>query len=168
MTTCKRYFRNCNDFGICVNIGKKGYVLAEDPIERKTIFQYVIYGVGKFAKIFDSNYITFEKGNFYDVREYQKHNVVFEAQEDFFLIGFNRFDDHNWEGRLIEEDEKILDLHSIFNKPIPINHRCFLVCFDGNPIVNDKKFKRYQFSEVTYPKEYKIDLNGGVLGFFIR
>ena len=90
MTTCKRYFRNCNDFGICVNIGKKGYVLAEDPIERKTIFQYVIYGVGKFAKIFDSNYITFEKGNFYDVREYQKHNVVFEAQEDFFLI-FSHF-----------------------------------------------------------------------------
>ena len=42
MTTCKRYFRNCNDFGICVNIGKKGYVLAEDPIERTTIFQYGI------------------------------------------------------------------------------------------------------------------------------
>ena len=53
MTTCKRYFRNCNDFGICVNIGKKGYVLAEDPIERTTIFQYGIYGVGKFARILD-------------------------------------------------------------------------------------------------------------------
>ena len=46
MTTCKRYFRNCNEFGICVNIGKKGYVLAEEPTERKTIFQYGIYGVG--------------------------------------------------------------------------------------------------------------------------
>ena len=53
MTTCKRYFRNCNEFGICVNIGKKGYVLAEEPTERKTIFQYGIYGIGKFARIFD-------------------------------------------------------------------------------------------------------------------
>ena len=60
MTTCKRYFRNCNDFGICVNIGKKGYVLAEDPEERKTLFQYGVYGKGRFGKIFDSNYITFE------------------------------------------------------------------------------------------------------------
>ena len=91
MTTCKRYFRNCNDFGICVNIGKKGYVLAEDPIERTTIFQYGIYGVGKFARIFDPNYITFEGGKFYDVREYEKDNVVFEAQDDFFLIGFLLF-----------------------------------------------------------------------------
>ena len=62
MTTCKRYFRNCNEFGICVNIGKKGYVLAEEPTERKTIFQYGIYGIGKFARIFDPNYITFEGG----------------------------------------------------------------------------------------------------------
>ena len=93
MTTCKRYFRNCNEFGICVNIGKKGYVLAEEPTERKTIFQYGIYGIGKFARIFDPNYIVFEGGKFYDVREYEKDNVVFEAQEDFFLIGFNKLDD---------------------------------------------------------------------------
>ena len=34
------------------------------------------------------------------------------------------------------------------------------------PIVNDKKLKRYDYAEVKYPKEYNIDLNGGVLGFF--
>ena len=78
MTTCKRYFRNCNEFGLCVNIGKKGYVLAEEPTERKTIFQYGIYGVGKFARIFDPNYIVFEGGKFYDVREYEKDNVLFD------------------------------------------------------------------------------------------
>ena len=166
MTTCKRYFRNCNDFGICVNIGKKGYVLAEDPIERTTIFQYGIYGVGKFARIFDPNYITFEGGKFYDVREYEKDNVVFEAQDDFFLIGFNKLDNYDWEGRLIDDDEKLLDLKSIYDQPRPVTYRCFIVCFDGNPIVNDKKLKRYDYAEVKYPKEYKIDLNGGVLGFF--
>jgi hypothetical protein len=166
MTTCKRYFRNCNDFGICVNIGKKGYVLAEEPTERKTIFQYGIYGVGKFARIFDPNYIVFEGGKFYDVREYEKDNVVFEAQEDFFLIGFNKLDDYNWEGRLIDKDEDKLDLKSIYDQEIPVNHRCFIICFDGNPQVNGKKLKRYDYAEVTYPKEYNINLNGGVLGFF--
>ena len=123
MTTCKRYFRNCNDFGICVNIGKKGYVLAEDPIERTTIFQYGIYGVGKFARIFDPNYITFEGGKFYDVREYEKDNVVFEAQDDFFLIGFNKLDSYDWEGRLIDDDEKSLDLKSIYDQPRPETHK---------------------------------------------
>ena len=166
MTSCKRYFRNCNEFGICVNIGKKGYVLAEEPTERKTIFQYGIYGVGKFARLFDPNYIVFEGGKFYDVREYEKDNVVFEAQEDFFLIGFNKLDDYNWEGRLIDEDK--LDLKSIYDQEIPVNHRCFIVCFDGNPLVNGKKLKRYDYAEVTYPKEYNINLNGGVLGFFIK
>ena len=56
MTTCKRYFRNCNEFGICVNIGKKGYVLAEEPTERKTIFQYGINGIEKIARIAVENY----------------------------------------------------------------------------------------------------------------
>ena len=166
MTSCKRYFRNCNDFGICVNIGKKGYVLAENPEERKTIFQYGVYGVGKFAKIFDPNYITFEGGEFYDVRDYQNYNVVFEAQENFFLIGFNKLDDYEWEGRLIEKREYILDLKSIYDQPRPVTHKCFLLCFGGNPIVNGKEFKRYDYSELFYPKEYIINLNGGVLGFF--
>ena len=42
----------------------------------------------------------------------------------------------------------------------------FYICFDGNPMVNGKKLKRYDYAEVTYPKEYNINLNGGVLGFF--
>ena len=39
--SCKRRFRNCNEFGLCVNIGQNGYVLAEDVetfgnVERET------------------------------------------------------------------------------------------------------------------------------------
>ena len=92
MTTCRRFYRECPEFNICVNIGKKDYVLAEDPQERYTIFQYGIEGIGKFGRIFESDYITFEGGKFYDVREYVHDNVVFHAQEDFFLIGFNTKD----------------------------------------------------------------------------
>ena len=96
----------------------------------------------------------------------QKYNVVFEAQENFFLIGFNKLDDYDWEGRLIDDDEKLLNLKSIYDQPRPVTHRCFILCFGGNPIVNGKEFKRYDYSELFYPKEYHINLNGGVLGFF--
>ena len=65
MTTCRRFYRECPEFNICVNIGKKDYVLAEDPEERYTIFQYGIEGIGKFGRIFESDYITFEGGKFY-------------------------------------------------------------------------------------------------------
>ena len=53
MTTCRRFYRECPEFNICVNIGKKDYVLAEDPQERYTIFQYGINGIGKFGRIFE-------------------------------------------------------------------------------------------------------------------
>ena len=39
---------------------------------------------------------------------------------------------------------------------------------DGKPIVNGKQLKRFDYSEVLFPKEYNIDLNGGALGFFIK
>ena len=72
------------------------------------------------------------------------------------------------EGRLIKSDETKLDLKSIYDKPDPVSSRCFIVCFDGNPFVNGKQLKRFDYSEVVYPKEYNIKLNGGAIGFFIK
>ena len=40
----KRFYRRCDEFAICVNIGKEGYVTAESPDDRNTIFQYIVYG----------------------------------------------------------------------------------------------------------------------------
>ena len=34
----KRFYRRCDEFAICVNIGKAGYVTAESPEDRNTIF----------------------------------------------------------------------------------------------------------------------------------
>ena len=31
MTTCRRFYRESGEFSLCVNIGKKDYVLAENP-----------------------------------------------------------------------------------------------------------------------------------------
>ena len=58
---CRRFYRVCGDFSLCVNIGDKGYVLAEHPNERYTTFYYGIRGSGKFAKLFEEKYLTIER-----------------------------------------------------------------------------------------------------------
>ena len=95
-------------------------------------------------------------------------DVIFKSDEEFYLIGFNNINQDSWEGRLLGSDETKLDLKSIYDKPDPISSRCFIVCFDGNPSVNGKQLKRFDYSEVVYPKEYNISLNGGAIGFFIK
>ena len=55
--TCKRRFRNCGEFGLCINIGDKGYVLAEDFDTFQSIFLYGIKGVGRIGKMFKTDHI---------------------------------------------------------------------------------------------------------------
>ena len=57
MTTCRRFHRVGNDFALCVNIGKKDYVLAENPIDSNTIFYYGIKGIGKLGTMFSEDYV---------------------------------------------------------------------------------------------------------------
>jgi hypothetical protein len=158
---CKRFHRECDEFSLCVNIGEKGYVLAEHPNERFTIFYYAVYGRGKFGKIFDSDFKMIESGCISDVQDYVNDEVLFHALEDFHLIGFNTLNKNKkWKSRLIELNEKELILD---------NTNSFLICFDGNPTVNDKKFKRYEYSKVNMNKTYKIDLgDNGTLVLFSK
>tara|TARA_R100001510_G_scaffold22258_1_gene19483 strand:+ start:286 stop:798 length:513 start_codon:yes stop_codon:yes gene_type:complete len=169
MTTCKRCYRNCNNFAICVNIGRADYVLAEHPTNTNTLFYYVIYGSGKLGKMFSNDYITIKEGDFVDVRDTIHDYRTFHSLENFYLIGFNSIEkNERWDGRLIEKHEKTLDLHRLYDNPLPVNYKCFVVCLNGNPLVNGRKFKRYEYSEVIYPNDYQIELNDGVLGFFVR
>ena len=163
MTTCRRFHRVGNDFALCVNIGKKDYVLAENPIDSNTIFYYGIEGIGKLGTMFSEDHVLVRKGEFVDVRSYLHKFRIFHSQEDFHLVGFNTLEkDQNWEGRLVKSDENILDLYAIRE----LNRKGFLVCLDGKPIINDKIMKRYEYSSLDVSKEYKINLNGGALGFF--
>ena len=66
MTTCRRFHRVGNDFALCVNIGKKDYVLAENPIDSNTIFYYGIEGIGKLGTMFSEDYVLVRKGEFVD------------------------------------------------------------------------------------------------------
>ena len=160
MTTCRRFYRECSEFSICVNIGKKDYVLAEHPSNTNTVFYYVIKGSGKLGKMFSEDFITIKETDFVDVRDTIYDYRTFQSLEDFHLIGFNTLDKkQNWEGRLVKPDENIIrELY----KP------SFLICFNGKPIINNKTIKRYEYSSLDLSKEYKINLNGGVLGLFYK
>ena len=108
---------------------------------------------------------AFYEGDFVDVRDYLHKFRMFHAQEDFHLVGFNTLDkQQNWEGRLVRQDELILDLKLIRDLKKP----SFLVCLNGKPIVNDKTMKRYEYAQLDSSKEYSVELNQGVLGIFFQ
>lgn len=148
---CRRFFRQCDDFNLCVNMGQKGYVLAEHPNERFTIFYYGIYGSGIFGRVFDEEkpiILDSSKHEVVDVQNYVHDKVIFEATEDFYIVGFNTPDKRiKWKAQLIERGQEFLE----------VNHfKSYLLCLNGNPIVNMKKFKRYDYSLVSPDNEYKL------------
>ena len=161
----RRAVRHCEHFSLCVNIGKKGHVIAEDPRERFTIYQYNIYGGGKAGVMFEEGYIKSEAGVLMDLRPHVHKKVIFEATEDFFTIGFNTLDkNQNWEGRLVKKNETKLDLNYIRE----LEKETFLICFDGKPVVNNKQMKRYDYARINLSKDYDIKLNNGALGLFFK
>ena len=148
--TCRRFHRICEDFTLCVNIGEKGYVLAEHPDERYTIFYYALYGSGKIGKIFESDSILIETKKLTDVREYINSEVIFHAHEDFCLIGFNTMDKNiNWNPKILDKNIKI----------VKEDKKSILICLDGSMIVNDKKFKRYNYASLVVDEEYNIEID---------
>ena len=161
----RRAVRHCEHFSLCVNVGKKGHVIAEDPRERFTIYQYNIYGGGKAGVMFEEGYIESQVGVLMDLRPHIHKKVIFEATEDFFTIGFNTLDkNQNWEGRLVNKNETKLDLNYIRE----LEKETFLICFDGKPLVNNKQMKRYDYAAINLSKDYDIKLNNGVLGLFFK
>ena len=161
----RRATRHCEDFCLCIMVGKKGEVVAENPDDRFTLYQYNIYGGGKAGVMFEEGYIESQVGVLMDLRQHVRKKVIFEATEDFFTIGFNTFDkDQNWEGRLVKENETTLDLNYIRE----LEKETFLICFDGKPIVNNKKMKRYDYARIDLSRDYDIILNNGVLGLFYK
>ena len=132
-----------------MNIGEKGYVLAEHPNERYTIFYYGIRGSGKFARLFEEKYLNIEEGKLYDVQEYVNSNVVFQAEEDFHLIGFNTNDKNiKWQAQIINTE---------INKYTTEYIKSYLVCLDGKILINGKNFKRYDYAQLNVGKEYNIE-----------
>lgn len=158
--SCRRAIRAAKDFDICVNIGEKEYVIAEHPAERYTTFYYVVYGSGKFGRVFESDYVLLEEGNFYNVTDYVKDKVLFESLEDFYLIGFNTRDkDVKWEGKILK-GKKIRNL--------TVERPSVIINFNKSPIhVEDKKFIRYDYAYLEPNKNYTMAVQKDyVIGLF--
>jgi len=164
---CKRFFRECGDFSLCINIGEKGYILAEHAndanIDRFCLFYYMVYGKGRVGEIFESQYIELynDEEQFIDVQKYILKKLIFESFEDFHLIGINSLDtNYKWKSKMITNKNPEIIVES---------EKEYLVCLEGNPIINGKKLKRYDYSEVFSHKKYELNSEDNfVLGLFGR
>ena len=69
------------------------------------------------------------------------------------LAGFNTLDTHqDWEGKLIKES-------------FMGDNDSWLVCFDGNPTVNDAILSRMDYAKLE-KKWYNVDINNSIVGVF--
>jgi hypothetical protein len=162
---CKRIEKYCEDFSLCINIGQKDYVIAEHPSQRYTVFYYGVYGSGKLGRVFESDYLFLESkyDDIADVHDYVNSKVLFEATEDFYLIGFNTLDKNvKWGAKVLTSKDKKITLDS--NKG-----KSFLVCLNGNCLINDKTFKRCNYTEIFHNVEYVLDIEDkGAIGLFSK
>ena len=60
----------------------------------------------------------------------------------------------DWDGKLVTESF-VCD-----------NDKSYLVCFDGNPIINEKELRRFDYAKLQQGKSYDIDLKDGIIGVF--
>lgn len=158
---CKRFYRNYEEFSLCVNIGDAEYVLAEHPNERYTSFYYGVCGSGKIGRMFESDYLLIESKKITDVQDYLHSAVIFQSEEDFHLIGFNTPNKAiKWNAELLENKKDNLE----------VKRKTILLCFDGNFSINGKIFKRYDYSIVEPSKEYIFDYasDDAAIGLFTQ
>tara|TARA_Y100001963_G_C6763273_1_gene440732 strand:- start:1187 stop:1669 length:483 start_codon:yes stop_codon:yes gene_type:complete len=155
---CKRYIKKCGDFSICSEIGDEGLLFTEYAEERFTLYQIVIKGSGRISKVFedDSTEGNANGNNFINLKKYLGHDTIFKSNESFHIFGFNTLDVNvNWDGRLIKES---------FYCDISDS---YLICFDGNPIINGKEVQRLDYAKLE-KKRYDVELNDAIVGVFSR
>ena len=51
-----RFFKKCEEFSICSELGDSDCIVTEHTEERRTLYQIVVYGSGKVARPFESEY----------------------------------------------------------------------------------------------------------------
>lgn len=153
----KRFFKKCeNEFAICSEMGDAGLLFTEYARERYTLYQIVLKGSGKIAKVFDSDYEEVVEGEkIYSLKKYIGYDTIFESYEPFHIFGFNTLNIHqDWDGKLLEGS-------------FEGDNDSWLVCFDGRPIINGKELKRMDYAKLQ-KKEYNVELNGSVVGVFTK
>ena len=162
---CKRFLKKVDgEFAICAEIGEKGYAQVEYHNLRYTLYQYTVYGIGRFGVIEESG-VSFEHNDpnpdpakrLLSTKNAMGKNTLFVADEDFHIIGFGSLDmDVDWDGKLVTESF-VCD-----------NDKSWIICFDGRPIVNDIELAMYDYTKLEVGKSYNIDIKDGALGVFTK
>ncbi len=159
MNLPKKYYKKCGDFIICGYEAKKGSIGHEYGGYRTTLYQIIVKGSGKIAKLFDSNVknLSVSSGRLVDLKDLLEKDVVFQFTEDTEVFGFNTLDvKQDWNAELITDTFTVSSDDS------------WIVCFDGKSTINDKDFEKYDYSKVTKGTEYKITLNNSILVLFTK
>tara|TARA_B100000945_G_scaffold260835_1_gene219050 strand:+ start:1629 stop:2111 length:483 start_codon:yes stop_codon:yes gene_type:complete len=159
MNLPKKYYKKCGDFIICGYEADKGSIGNEYGGYRTTLYQIVVKGSGKIAKLFDSNVkdLSVSSGRLVDLKDLLGEDVVFQFTEDTEVFGFNTLDvKQDWNAELITDTFTASSDDS------------WIVCFDGKSTINDKDFEKYDYGKVTKGTEYKVTLNNSILVLFTK
>ena len=159
MNLPKKYYKKCSDFIVCGYEAEKGSIGNEYGENRTTLYQIVVKGSGKIAKLFDSNVknLSVSSDCLVDVKDLLGNDVVFQFSEDTEVFGFNTLDvKQDWNAQLITDT---------FTAS---NDNSWLICFEGKSSVNGKDFEKYDYSKVTKGTEYKVTLNNSILVLFTK
>ena len=86
-----RFFKKCEEFSVCSELGDSDCIVAEHTDERRTLYQIVVYGSGKVARPFESEYKVLDSSdnNFVNLKEYLHDHTIFHSTEPFHMYGFN-------------------------------------------------------------------------------
>ena len=154
----KRYLKRCEEFILCAELGGKDFIGIERSKFRYTLYQYFIHGSASFYELSDDGIVSRTIGKekqLVDVKKYFNKNTILQAHDDFYVAGFSPLDKNDdWDGKIIKES-----FHG--------NDYSWLICFGGNPIVNGKELKLFDYAKLR-DKEYDVNLNGGVIVMFTK
>ena len=150
------YFKKCEEFAVCSEVGESNLLFPETFDERRTLYQIVVKGEGRVGRIFDSEYTKLDEkeNNFVDLKKYMGTDTIFQSYKPFHIYGFNKIDNYDWDGKLVTQSFEGDD-------------KSWLICFYGEPIVNGVKMKTMDYAKLS-DKDYEIVLNDALLGKFTK
>ena len=82
-----RYFKKCEEFAVCSEVGESNLLFPETFDERRTLYQIVVKGEGRVGRIFDSEYTKLDEkeNNFVDLKKYMGTDTIFQSYKPFHI-----------------------------------------------------------------------------------
>ena len=86
-----RYFKKCEEFAICSEVGEPNLLFPETSDERRTLYQIVVKGTGKVGRLFDSEYTELDEQNnyFVDLKKYMGTDTIFKSWQSTTLASYS-------------------------------------------------------------------------------